>query len=124
MDCFVGRRPAEETRMEMRTAVRFAIFAAHVEPDRFFRMFAEPLHEELEVPVNQAGLVVLFVVSERNEAVFIVHLRFMHAANGPLSGAVEPAADALPARNFKFLEDVAALREGDFAQACEKCALG
>lgn len=98
---FVLEVVIEDGSVKVRATRFVAVFAGHVEPDAFISvLFAQALHEKLEVPVSQvaARWKVILVVSEGEVAIRGVHLGFVHAPGCPLAGFLELAADTLAAR--------------------------
>lgn len=76
----------EDTRVVVSALCRVPVFAAGVVSERAL-VVSQTLEEFLQVRLVEAPELreVFVVVGERDEAVFIVRFRFVHASHGPLS---------------------------------------
>lgn len=86
----------------MRSLLKTAIFPAVEEPHAGTLPLAETLHELLKVLYYQRATIrqVLVLIGQRHEAILLVRRRLMHDPDGPLSRPLQPATDALAAREL------------------------
>lgn len=70
----------------------FTILSCREDTDWIILELAKTLHEQLKVFVIETVVAeVIVVVSQGDKGVFFVHLRFVNAADGPLTAVVETA---------------------------------
>lgn len=101
---FIVEIVIEDDRVIMRAKINIAIFSAGKTADFLARAyFTQLFHEELPRSYMHGVILRQMFISEResDETVVGMELRFMRAAQSPLTRALETAADAAAARNFK-----------------------
>lgn len=105
-DHVISEIKAEYQCVIMRPSAFLSIFAAHHE-FHWPTFLAQSLGEFLPVFEDESPVFwqVFFIVCQCYEAVFLVHLRFMRAAHGPLPGLFKSASCAPSARDFDHLID-------------------
>lgn len=87
---------AEDQGVKMGATVFVAVFSAAEESNQFrFELLAEFFHKELERTfVGRVRIGQIFIsIGQRDEVVLLMHLRFVFASNGPVSGLVDSATD-------------------------------
>lgn len=82
---FVMEVEAEDARMIVCTIAGFAVFPACVIPERS-AFITQTFEEALQVWLVEAPVLgeIFVVIRERDEAIFVMELCFMYAANRPL----------------------------------------
>lgn len=102
-DKFVGKIHSKENSVIVRPTTSGTILTAHVKTKRA-KLAPGPLHELLEMPVDQRGSVVSVVISQGDERIPIMERCFMHATQSPLAGPIKSASDTLPAGQTKVID--------------------